>query len=82
MTEDIYTTKSFKFSWGHTQAPSSADGSGELLVQSELAHQARQWGHQQHQMCPGIVTPRAGTCWGCEAQEHGCGDSSTSMSPG
>ena len=28
MTEDIYTAKSFKFSWGHTQAPSSADGGG------------------------------------------------------
>lgn len=38
MTEDIYTAKSFKFSWGHTQAPSSADGCGEILVQSELAH--------------------------------------------
>lgn len=47
-------------------------------MQSELAHQLRQWLHQQHQVCPGTVTSRTDIYCGCEAQGHGCGDSSTS----
>lgn len=82
MTEDIYTAESFKFSWGHTQAPSSADGRGELLAQSELAHQFRQWVHQQHQMCPGTVTSGTDFLWHVKHRSLAVGTAALLMKTG
>lgn len=76
MTEDIYTAKSFKFSWGHTQAPSSADGcagapsTASISTGGECTSGTR--------CAPGPGHPGPTPTMGHKVQQHSCGDGSAS----